>query len=106
MALTPINAPSRRRGPNRLSLLVDSATGVRVLPSVSAARHYGAVPISKLATIVDVFVIYFKELWRLFRIDLVFAGQQPLKYHSPPPSRARRSGKWAAFNNSEREITI
>jgi hypothetical protein len=52
------------------------------------------------------FIIYFKGLWRLFRIDLVFAGDPALKYHKPPSRRGNAALGRAAFNNSKREITI
>jgi hypothetical protein len=54
----------------------------------------------------DEFIIYFKGLWRLFRIDLVFAGDPALKYHKPPSRRGNAALGRAAFNNSKREITI
>jgi hypothetical protein len=41
--------------------------------------------VSFAIAIMDEFIIYFKGLWRLFRIDLVFAGDPALKYHKPPP---------------------
>jgi hypothetical protein len=54
----------------------------------------------------DEFIINFKGLWILFRIDLVFAGDPALKYHRPPPGTGRAAVGRAAFNNSKREITI
>jgi hypothetical protein len=48
--------------------------------------------ISFMMYIVNIFMINFKGLWRLFRNNLVFAANQALKYHGAPPSRAQWPG--------------
>jgi hypothetical protein len=62
--------------------------------------------VSNATVIMREFIIYFKGLWLLFRINLVFADDPGLKYHKPPPMTGKAAVGRAAFNNSKREITI